>query len=109
MAEKVEGLPVKRFRPNEGPVLADIRFLRKGDIFWYDKKGKPTPLPAIYLTEADLKKKKKPLFYVAVGNPIWVKERTGGRTFLGIKYREATQEEIRAIAYSLTIDNPPSE
>lgn len=104
---KQEGFPVKRFRVGEGAVSSDIRFLRKGDIFWYEKGGKPIELPDDFNTEHPGKPGKKSLFYVAVGNPVWARERTGGQKFLGLKYRDATPDEVKLIAHSITRSKRP--
>jgi len=103
-----QGLPVKKFVPEVGAVDSDLRFLRRGDLFWYEVGGKPTKLPERYAEGAT--KKFKALMYVAVGSPLWVKERNGPRVFTGIRFRAASESEIKIVAHTLnqTIRGPRS-
>lgn len=93
-------IAVKRFRVDEGIVDTELRFLRKGDIFWYEKHGKPARLPSA--AETYQSGKVEGYYLVAIAGPIWKRERNGKRQFIGVKYRAATDIELRLLAYSQT-------
>ena len=87
---------VKRYRDGQGILTSELRFLRKGDIFWYeDNRGKPARLP-------NCSPAPEGIYLVAVAGPIWRKDKKGVRQFHSIKYREAKEAEIRTVAYNLT-------
>lgn len=99
-----ESLPLKKYQAGGGELDTEIRFLRKGDLFWREENGKPVALPE----EIREERNHKVLFYVAVGNPIWAREKNGVKKFLGIRYREASENEIRKLAFSRTTKRPRS-
>ncbi len=98
MAAEKWNIPVKRFRPDQPVADTEIRFLQKGDIFWYEKHGKPGRMPegAMEFTRS------KAIYLVAVTGPIWARERKGTKRFVGIKFRAATETEIRLMAFTAT-------
>lgn len=87
---------IKRFRFSEGAeVHTDLRFLRRGDIYWYeDASGTPVPMPSAGRGEDS---NFEVVYFTAVTNAIWDKNQDGERCFKGIKYRDASEAEILAM------------
>lgn len=89
MPRQDESAPlVKRYRAGEQPVLTEISWLLRGDVFWYELNGKPIPDPSC--------PKDNLIFNVAVNDPVFKRcVKTGKTKFLGIKIREATYQEVK--------------
>lgn len=93
-------ISVKRFRQGEPIADTELRFLQKGDVFWYEKNGKPQRLPKAAGNFKDINTKS--FYLVAATGPIWARERSGKRKFVGIKFREASELELRLLAFAQT-------
>ncbi len=98
MAEEKWSVPVKRFRPDEPIADTEICFLQKGDIFWYEKNGVPERLPEDAMKLA----RSKAIYLVAVTGPIWARLGRNKKRFAGIKFRAATETEIRLVNFTIS-------